>query len=103
MTIGRRARRKVIIARRDPVASRSVTALARLVTGRRTKWAVIGAWIVLAFAMSPLAGDLGTNTSDNFASFLPKETESTQVQNLLRTRFAGGETGAGLVVYRRPG
>jgi putative drug exporter of the RND superfamily len=77
--------------------------LARFVTGRRTKWWVIGLWIVGALIMSVPGSKLGDVSSDNFASFLPKNTESTKVQNLLRERFPGGETGSGLIVYRRPG
>src|SRR5262245_6078723 len=80
-----------------------MAALARFVTGRRTKWWVIAAWLVGAFIMSVPGSKLGDVSSDNFASFLPKNTEATKVQNLLRDRFPGGETGIGLIVYRRPG
>src|SRR3954471_15004529 len=80
-----------------------MAALARFVTGRRTKWWVIVAWVVGVAAFAPLASKLGDVTSDDFASFLPKGTESTQVQNLLRERFAGGETGVGIIVYRHRG
>jgi RND superfamily putative drug exporter len=80
-----------------------MAALARFVTGRRTKWVVIAAWIVGVLAFAPLAAKLGDVTSDDFASFLPAGTESTRVQTLLRERFPGGETGVGLIVYRHRG
>ena len=80
-----------------------MSALASFVTGRRTKWVVIAAWIVALFAFSPLAAKLGDVTNDETASFLPAEAESTQVQELLKDRFSGGETTIGLLVYRREG
>jgi putative drug exporter of the RND superfamily len=80
-----------------------MTALARFVTGRRTKFVVMGLWAVLAIAMSPLAGGLGDATEDDFTSFLPEQAESTEVQNLLAERFAGGETSSSLIVYHRDG
>jgi RND superfamily putative drug exporter len=80
-----------------------MSAFASFVTGRRTKWVVIGLWIVGVIALSPLAAKLGDATRDETASFLPAEAESTAVQELLKERFPGGETTIGLIVYRRPG
>jgi RND superfamily putative drug exporter len=78
-------------------------AFARFVTGRRTKFVVIAAWIVALLAFGPLAGKLADATEDDFASFLPEAAESTEVQSLLAERFPGGETATGLIVYRREG
>jgi putative drug exporter of the RND superfamily len=80
-----------------------MSALASFVTGRRTKWVVIVAWIVAVFAFSPLASKLADVTNDETASFLPEDAESTQVQELLGERFPGGETTIGLLVYQREG
>jgi RND superfamily putative drug exporter len=80
-----------------------MSALASFVTGRRTKWVVIALWIVAVFAMSPLGAKLADATSDETQSFLPDDAESTQVQQLLDERFAGGETALGLIVYKREG
>jgi putative drug exporter of the RND superfamily len=80
-----------------------VSALASFVTGRRTKWVVIGLWIVAVIAFSPLSSKLADATQDETASFLPDEAESTRVQELLKERFPGGETTIGLIVYRRAG
>jgi len=78
-------------------------ALARFVAGRRTKWAVILAWVVAVTALSPLGAKLGDVTTDDTESFLPAGAESTEVQRLLKDRFPGGETSTGLIVYRRAG
>jgi RND superfamily putative drug exporter len=78
-----------------------VGALARFVTGRRTKFVVIAAWLLLAVAVSPLASKLAGATTDDFASVLPADAESTEVQRLLERRFPGGDTATGLIVYRR--
>jgi putative drug exporter of the RND superfamily len=86
---------------RYPAAS--VSALASFVSGRRTKWVVIGLWIVAVAALSPLGAKLGDVTSDETASFLPAQAESTKVQELLKNRFPGGETSIGLIVYKRDG
>jgi putative drug exporter of the RND superfamily len=80
-----------------------MSALASFVSGRRTKWVVIVLWIVGVIALSPLAAKLGDATRDETASFLPEDAESTQVQELLKDRFPGGETTIGLIVYKREG
>jgi len=78
-------------------------ALARFVTGRRTKWLVLLAWIVLLIPMFALAGKLAGVTDNRTESFLPPGAESTEVLRLVEQRFPGGETVNGLVVYRRAG
>src|SRR5215211_5966364 len=83
--------------------SRPMSALASFVSGRRTKWVVIGLWIVAVIALSPLGAKLSDVTSDETASFLPDDAESTRVQELLKDRFPGGETSLGLIVYQRNG
>ena len=80
-----------------------MSALASFVSGRRTKWVVIALWVVAVVVLSPLGAKLADATSDETASFLPAEAESTQVQALLRDRFPGGETTIGLIVYQRDG
>src|SRR5918996_5102975 len=80
-----------------------MSSLASFVAGRRTKWLVIALWVVGVVALSPLGAKLGDVTNDETASFLPADAESTQVQELLKNRFPGGETALGLIVYRRQG
>ncbi|MCW2998645.1 MAG: hypothetical protein JWN65_2194 [Solirubrobacterales bacterium] len=77
--------------------------LAAIVAGRRTKWLVIAGWIIAVIVLAPLGGKLGDVTTDDTESFLPKGAESTEVQHLLKDRFADGETSTGLIVYRRAG
>ncbi|MET0926862.1 MAG: hypothetical protein ABWY90_05750, partial [Solirubrobacterales bacterium] len=78
-------------------------ALASFVTGRRTKFVILGLWIVLAILFSPLGSKLADETQDDTASFLPESAESTEVVNLLDDRFADQETSQGLIVYQRDG
>jgi putative drug exporter of the RND superfamily len=80
-----------------------VSALASFVSGRRTKWVVLLFWLVAAIAMGSVGSNLADATTDETASFLPDEAESTEVQELLKERFPGGETTIGLIVYKREG
>jgi RND superfamily putative drug exporter len=80
-----------------------MSALASFVCGRRTKWVVIALWVLAVAALSPLASKVADVTSDETASFLPADADSTRVQELLKNRFPGRETSIGLIVYRRPG
>ncbi len=76
--------------------------LARIVSGRRSKWLVLVAWLVLAAAAAPLGAKLGTVTDDQTESFLPANAESTKVA-ALQKQFPGGQTANGLIVYQRDG
>jgi putative drug exporter of the RND superfamily len=80
-----------------------VSAVASFVSGRRTKWVVLAIWLVAAFAMGSVGSKLADVTTDETASFLPDDAESTEVQELLKERFPGGETTIGLIVYQREG
>ena len=72
-----------------------MSTLAHFVSGRRTKWLVIAFWIVAVAALSPLGAKLADVTSDETASFLPAEAESTKVQELLKDRFAAARRASG--------
>src|SRR5205085_11542625 len=76
--------------------------LARFVTGRRTKWLVVAAWVVLAVVLAPLGSKLADKTNDSSESSLPKNAKSTRVVRLLQQELPGGQTLTGLVVYHRP-
>lgn len=78
-------------------------ALASFVSGRRTKWVVVGLWLVAVFAMSPLGAKLQDETQDDTVSFLPESAESTEVVNILDEEFEAGETTQGIIVYERKG
>jgi RND superfamily putative drug exporter len=77
--------------------------LTAFVTGRRTKWVVLGLWILAFIALQPLGAKLSDETEDDTASFLPESAESTRVVELLDEEFPGGETTQGLIVYQRAG
>jgi putative drug exporter of the RND superfamily len=77
--------------------------VAALVTHRRWKFAIVVFWIVLVAIFGGIGSKLADATSDETASFLPEDADSTKVQALLKDRFPGGETSIGLIVYRRPG
>ena len=50
-------------------------AIASWAGGRRTKWVVVGVWLVL-LALSTLPGQLTEVTEDRIASFLPDDSSS---------------------------
>ncbi|MBO0516638.1 hypothetical protein J0695_33425, partial [Streptomyces beijiangensis] len=52
---------------------------ARLVCGRRTKWLVLGVWLVVIFAAFPLASKLTGAQNNDANTWLPGSAESTQV------------------------
>jgi RND superfamily putative drug exporter len=76
--------------------------LASIVTGRRSKWAVLAIWLVAVFAVFPLGSKLSDQTTDSTESFLPASAESTEVVRRLEHDFPQGETDTGIVVYRNP-
>jgi RND superfamily putative drug exporter len=77
--------------------------LANFVTGRRTKWLVPLLWIAAVAVFGPLGGKLSGELDDSFESFLPDDSQSTEVAQLQRERFEAGQTAGGLIVYRREG
>jgi putative drug exporter of the RND superfamily len=77
--------------------------LASIVTGRRSKWLVLVAWVIAAAALGPLGSKLSDETEDDTASYLPESAESTEVVEILDSEFAVGETTFGLIVYQRQG
>jgi RND superfamily putative drug exporter len=77
--------------------------VASFVSGRRTKWVVLGVWIVVFAVMMPLGAKLSDETKDDTTSFLPASAESTDVVKILDEDFPGGETTQGLIVYQRDG
>src|ERR1044072_3010679 len=81
----------------------AVSTFARWVSGRRSKWVVLAAWLVAVVAMAPLGSNLAAETEDDTASFLPASAESTEVVHLLDDRFKSQETSQGLIVYQRDG
>ncbi|MFF7157777.1 MMPL family transporter [Streptomyces sp. NPDC008139] len=75
--------------------------IAHVVCGRRSKWVVLGLWIVVLVVVSPLAQKLTDAQKNDSASWLPSKAESTQVLELQK-QFVP-ESAPAVVVYSRPG
>ncbi len=73
--------------------------LARLVAGRRSKFAALGVWIVVAVALGPLAAKFESAQRNEPASFLPGDAESVVVLEA-RKGFASGDATSAIVVFR---
>src|SRR3954447_3757311 len=75
-----------------------------LAAGRRAKWVVLGAWLlVLAVALGAnLPGKFSDAERNESTSFLPGDAESTKALEA-STRITGGENVTAVVVYRRDG
>ncbi len=79
--------------------------LTSVIAGRRTKWAVLAAWIVPLAALvflGLLPGDLGEVEENDAAAWLPESAESTQVV-ALQERFHTDDVSLAVIVYERPG
>src|SRR3954462_410081 len=70
--------------------------------GRRSRWAVIGAWVLLAVALGGLQPKLQHKAADESKTFRARSAESTKGHDLLDARFVGGgrSTGGAAVVAR---
>ncbi len=75
--------------------------LAALVCGRRTKWLVLALWVVLAGIGGVYGPKLTEAQVNDAASFLPADSESTQVIELQAAFTGGQETVPAVVVYER--
>ena len=73
---------------------------AAIVTGRRSKWAVLVVWLLAVFAVFPFGQKLSDQTTDSTESFLPGSAESTEVVRKLEHDFPQGQTDTGIVVYK---
>ena len=76
--------------------------LSRIVTGRRSKWLVLLAWIILAAGLGSFQAKLNSVTQNDSTTFLPAGADSTKVLDELRSRFDNGRTIPALVVYQNP-
>jgi RND superfamily putative drug exporter len=72
-------------------------------TGRRGRWWVIAAWLLVAAALVPLQPKLADLASNENEAFLAGSAESTRANDLLDERFAVGQEVTAVVAYHRPG
>jgi RND superfamily putative drug exporter len=73
---------------------------AGLLCGRRTKWIVLVAWLLIAVAAGPLSAKLAGIQQNDSSKWLPSEAESTQVLEL-QERFRTDNLTPAIVVYER--
>nr|AJD20035.1 lipoprotein [uncultured bacterium] len=72
----------------------------RLLAGRRSKWVVLGAWLVVFMAVGPLSGELNSVQQNDAIQWLPRTAESTKSFEKLST-FTAGQSLPAVVVYAR--
>ncbi|EPH43539.1 MMPL family transporter [Streptomyces aurantiacus] len=70
--------------------------------GRRSKWFVLAAWLILAVALGPLAGKLGEVEDTSANAFLPRGAESARVNTELE-KFRDDPVMPAVVVYTGDG
>ena len=76
--------------------------IARFASGRRTKWVIVGFWLLLAIVMQ-LPGKLTDVTEDRISSFLPDDSPAIVADKFIEERFPGGQTTSSVAVYHRDG
>ncbi|MFC9509427.1 MMPL family transporter [Streptomyces sp. NPDC057002] len=76
--------------------------VARAPAGRRAKWLVLAAWLILAVALGPLAGKLGDVEESGPNAFLPRGAESALV-NVELEKFRTDTVMPAVVVYTGDG
>ncbi len=67
--------------------------------GRRSRWVVIGAWLLLAVALGGLQPKLQQRAQDESKTFRARSAESTKVHDLLDRRFPEGGTSTAVIAY----
>ncbi|MEU6819571.1 MMPL family transporter [Streptomyces atriruber] len=76
--------------------------VAQAPSGRRSKWLVLAAWLILAVALGPLAGKLGDVEDSGPNAFLPRGAESARVNTELE-KFRTDTVMPAVVVYTGEG
>jgi RND superfamily putative drug exporter len=82
---------------------RLLARLSAFSAGRRTKWLVIGAWVAIALAVSPLQSELQERAADESDTFLVRGSESAEAKRLIDERFGSAADMAAVVAYFRDG
>jgi len=77
--------------------------ISEFASGRRSKWVVIAAWVVVVAAVGGYSGKLQDVTTDENEDYLPASSDSVEVINLLEERFPEGRDIDALVVYQHEG
>jgi RND superfamily putative drug exporter len=77
-----------------------VRRFAEIPAGRKTKWVVVGFWVVVLVIMFPLSGKLTGAEKNDAKSWLPANAESTKVLDL-QAQFPPPNIFPAVVVYER--
>jgi RND superfamily putative drug exporter len=77
-----------------------VNRIAPLIAGRRAKFGVLAAWLVLIVALGPFIGRFEGAQQNEPSSFLPGDAESVRVLDA-SDRFPGGDVTEATVVFRK--
>ncbi len=75
--------------------------ISALSSGRRTKWFVLVAWLILAVVFGSLWPKLQESTVNEPQEFLPKSAESTRAFAMLKNRFPEGRDIPAILVFAR--
>jgi putative drug exporter of the RND superfamily len=75
--------------------------IAGSLTGRVTKWVVLGFWVVLLGVAGPLAGKLADAQNNETSAWLPGDAESTKALDKLGA-FVDPDEISTVIVYQRP-
>ncbi|WP_131736992.1 MMPL family transporter [Actinomadura roseirufa] len=70
--------------------------------GRRAKWVVLVAWVVILMAAAPFAGKVYDAVDNDRLGYLPGKAESTAVLEA-QEKFPAGRVNPAIMVYRREG
>src|SRR5580700_10208703 len=76
-------------------------AIVAILSGRRTKWAVLVFWLNIVAVTGPLAGKLTGAEKNDASAWLPASAESTKVLDV-QSRFQSPNVFAAVLVYDRP-
>ena len=74
--------------------------IAALALGRRSRWIVIAAWVVLAVVLAPLQPKLQTIASDESQTFFTRGADSTKVDRLLDSKFPEGKDSTAVLAFK---
>jgi len=68
--------------------------------GRRSRWLVIGTWVLLAIALAGLQPKLQAKAADESETFRARGAESTTVHHLLDSRFREGPWSTAVLAFQ---
>ena len=69
--------------------------------GRHIKWVVIAAWVLAALVALPFQSKLQALASDESDAFQTRDAESARVDQIIDTRFTGGNETTAVILYAR--